>query len=144
MDTSLIRKLLKGNSCFRGVYARNTLPKKVKKLPAGFVVNTDPIQLPGQHWVSIFIDKNGVADYFDSYGLPPLHKDFLNFLENNSTRWSYSKYPLQAEMSMVCGFYAILFLRCRCLDIDLHNFIRIFSNDNIINDLIVQLYTLLS
>ncbi len=45
--------------CFIGTYSRDRLPKIVESLPVGLVVNTDPSDQPGQHWVAIFINKRG-------------------------------------------------------------------------------------
>merc|ERR1711963_1268538 len=38
---------------------------------AALVFNLDPHPLPGSHWVAVYLDFNGSAEYFDSMGLPP-------------------------------------------------------------------------
>ena len=42
------------------------------RLLACYVINTDSSDGSGQHWVSFFIDTDCSADYWDSYGTPPL------------------------------------------------------------------------
>jgi hypothetical protein len=74
MSNMEIRKVLRTDKdCkiyFRGVFAADTLPKKVC-IPCTLVVNTDVAGKPGQHWVAIFITKKRQGFYFDYYDLPP-------------------------------------------------------------------------
>ena len=56
---------------FKGVYAANQLPFILDSYPAAFVVNTDPSDLPGTHWVAFYFDMNGKGEFFDSYGKAP-------------------------------------------------------------------------
>lgn len=55
---------------FAGVFSANNLPK-INVYPTVLVANLDPDTKPGSHWVAVYFDKNGVADYFDSYGRRP-------------------------------------------------------------------------
>lgn len=90
MDARTIHTLLRYVRNFAGVYARNTLPQYMRT-NCGLIVNTDPLHMRGQHWVAIFRDNDGYCEYFDPYGIPPLHNEFMDFLSNNSTvgvRWS--------------------------------------------------------
>ena len=41
---------------FPGVYACDQLSSiKISKYPKLFVVNTDPMELPGTHWIAIYL-----------------------------------------------------------------------------------------
>lgn len=51
---------------FRGVFMRNTLPKKMHLFESG-IVNLDQYSGNGTHWVA-YIRKGNVIKYFDSYG----------------------------------------------------------------------------
>ena len=51
---------------FDGVFSADSLPEKPRLL----VVNTDPANQPGRHWVCMSV-KDGYGEYFDSFGLPP-------------------------------------------------------------------------
>ena len=96
------------------MFARDKLPKQVISRPSAFVVNTDPATKPGQHWIGIHFTRDGVGEYFDSYGLPPQLPEFNNFLKNNSEKTQYNHQRLQGPLSAVCGQYSIYFLLHRC------------------------------
>lgn len=70
--------------------------------------------MPGRHWVAIFVDTTGHADYFDSLGDPPL-PIFHEFLERHSMAYSYFTGPVQSEVSRSCGAFCIYFLHFRAL-----------------------------
>jgi len=54
---------------FRGVFLRNTLPKKPKRNECA-IMNLDETSGDGTHWVAWFKRGNNKFD-FDSFGLPP-------------------------------------------------------------------------
>lgn len=137
MNTSDINTQLNYLDCFIGTFSRDYIPRKVSKLPAALVVNTDPHYRPGQHWVAIYIDKNGNGDYFDSYGMPPLYKEIKEFLEDNCNRWCYSTQMLQNIIAVTCGAYCVFYIKLRCLGYTHCDFIKLFTNRTYINDKIV-------
>ena len=55
----------------RGVYASNTVPEVVTRYPSAFIINTEPLPLPGEHWVAVIIHSSSEADFLDSLGKPP-------------------------------------------------------------------------
>ena len=55
---------------FRGVFARNMLPKTIT-YPACLVVNTETSRGPGEHWIALYYDQGGLCEFFDPYGLSP-------------------------------------------------------------------------
>lgn len=143
MNSLQINKVLKKNSitkkCFRGVYSLDTLPiKKNIKKPAAFVVNTDPSNKPGTHWIAIYFPKNGCAEYYDSYGQWPPHKNFLNFIGKNNKKKKivlHSKKKLQSHLSIVCGKYCCLYILCRCNGKSMKDFLKIYEgNTSLQND----------
>ena len=55
---------------FYGTVACDRLPKKPRKTtPQGYIVNTNPHDRPGQHWLAVWTDQN-VCEVLDSYALP--------------------------------------------------------------------------
>ena len=48
----------------KGVYARNRLPRDIN-VPFTLVGNTD---LPGTHWVAVYVDANSRGKYYDPTG----------------------------------------------------------------------------
>ena len=76
---------LRSRRVFRGVYSRNKLPCFVNtRHPSAFVINTYVSSGPGEHWVAVWFDGRGKAEYFDSFGLPPLHPDIESFILRHS------------------------------------------------------------
>ena len=120
---------------FEGVFAADTLPRRLHKCPALLICNTDPISKPGTHWVAFFIDKHGVGEYWDSYGMPPLVSHHRNFLKRLCKKWTYNHTSLQAIDSKVCGEYCLLYLIYRAHGYTLHSFVhKLFTSDPIKND----------
>ena len=56
-------------SIFGGVLASDELPHRIKHKPVFYIVYTDPSNMPGQHWIVIYIREN--VDYFDPLGRAP-------------------------------------------------------------------------
>jgi len=55
---------------FYGSVACYRLPKKPdKKAPRAYIVNTDPHDQPGQHWLALWTYQN-VYEVMDSYAIP--------------------------------------------------------------------------
>ena len=134
MDTIIIRKLLKSFKCFKGVYPLDMLPYK-QKLPVNIIVNTDPSYKPGEHWVCICIDKNGVGRYFDSFGLPPLKREIFEYLQYKCIRgWDYNKVTLQSMTSTTCGHYCVLYIIFRCQGLTNEQFLSKFNSNTLEND----------
>jgi len=81
---------------FRGVFLRDTLPKKPKRNECA-IMNLDDTSGDGTHWVAWFKrgDKKG---YFDSFGLPPQTElnDYLGDV-------FYSTEQIQPRQEVFCG-----------------------------------------
>ena len=60
------------------VFARNLRSSTGKCV---FICNTDCSHNEGTHWVALSINDQGEGLYFDSYGLPPVFKEFSTFLK---------------------------------------------------------------
>lgn len=93
------------NPYFYGTVACDRLPKKPEKMEACcYIVNTDPRNKPGKHWLGIWTQDNQY-EVMDSYALPldvyettqPL-QDWLN------TNWKhviFNEQSLQSFFSVV-------------------------------------------
>ena len=84
---------------FGGVLARDQLP--LRATHCCYIVNTDTSQEAGTHWVALFFNSNGLAEYFDIYGLPPHLPEIKQFLSNNCDNWKYNAKRLQSVRSAV-------------------------------------------
>lgn len=140
MDTKQIICLLKSDPLFRGVFSRDTIPKQIKT-PGSIIINTDVSTNSGEHWIAIFISKNGKGIYFDSYGLRPLHREIELFLNNNcGSDWKHNPTTLQttSDLSFTCGHYCVLFCLFMSNNLKLNDFLNVFSRNTLFNDLFVE------
>jgi hypothetical protein len=97
-------------SQFKGTYAKDLSPK-IYGLPLGIVVNTDSSDEPGEQWVAVNIDRDGMGEYFDSFGLPPLHEEITGFTHDNCPQgWLYNITTFQSIYFQTCGNYCVLYL----------------------------------
>ncbi len=97
---------------------------KKKKQRVGIVINTDPHDGPGQHWVAVFCDIRPELEYprftyFDSYGMDP-EPEIKTLMRRWKTQWdatgihskpmklTYNKTRHQYKDSE-CGMYCLYF-----------------------------------
>lgn len=105
-----IHKILRKNKNFGGVYPIDRLPTSIVPRPIGYVINLDESYKPGSHCVSVYYDKNGGAFYFDPLGIPPPAIEI--FLQRNAkNKWQCNGGRFQGDLSTLCGYYCILFLK---------------------------------
>ena len=142
MDSHQISSVLKRDRFtkhdFRGVFACDQLPKQYVPRPSALVVNTDPSTQPGEHWVAIYITRDGEGEYFDSYGQSVMLPEIRTFLRKNTTRTCSNSRPLQGPWSAVCGQYCIFFLLNRCRGLTMTKIVNLFSWDKNDNDVQVD------
>lgn len=129
-----------GNSRTRwlGVFARDELPDlALENKPLALVLNTDPHDKPGQHWLAIYAPTEGPYELFDSFGLSPSFYA-LDFLEP-----THSLHSLQSYSSSLCGHYCIYFIYLRSRGHSFHGIIeylvRLYSTDRYIHEYINEL-----
>jgi len=100
------------NQTFLGVFAADQLTFNPSKRPSCLIANTDPANLPGQHWVAIYFDAHDNVEYFDSYGRHP-SSAFASFMKKNAKRMHVYEKRLQSNDTFVCGMYCVYFLYYR-------------------------------
>lgn len=94
---------------FRGIYMRDTLPKKILSYERG-IINLDNSNGPGTHWTAYKKAKNQVV-YFDSFGnlRPPL--EVMQYFESNGPVKIYFNYNVYQDFnSFNCGHLCLKFL----------------------------------
>ena len=133
MLTSQLRKALHFHphtrNVFGGVYARNRIPRVPSKTQIAYIVNTDPADKPGKHWVAFYLTKNTVY-YFDPYGIPPIGFHKILHARKNVL---YFGQRLQG-MGRMCGHYCLYFILAMRTD----RSFQIFGDDYNANDRIVK------
>jgi len=123
-----------------GVFPADKIPRVWTK-PTAFVFNTQKNSLPGEHWVAVYVDKNGHGIYFDSYGLPPYVHYHVKRLEKNCKKFNWNTTMLQSETSKVCGQFCIMFLDFMSRGMTMTKFLQSFSTHSLKkNDSIAALH----
>ena len=95
-----------------GVFARDQVPPlgRCQRRPFALVVNTDPADNPGAHWLAFLASAGrpteAPLEMFDSYGLPP----DMHSLAYLAPRIYSSSTSYQSLDSSVCGHYCLFFL----------------------------------
>lgn len=145
MNTSELWMALHMDSCSKhhvgDVCAVDELPaSSIQSLPRIFIVNTDPHDLPGEHWVCFYIPCDGPIEFFDSLGHHPrfYSKLFEKFIYSHSNEFIYNKTSLQSNSSATCGHFCLFYSVHRCRGMSMSTIIHKFSKHKIINDKIVQ------
>ena len=99
-DIIRIAKQLKIKS-FRGVFMRDSLPKKIKTNECG-IVNLEPESEKGSNWCCYY-KKGKEIYYFDSYGLNPTN-ELLKYLKNTTkNQVVMSTFEIQKFGTNICG-----------------------------------------
>ena len=81
--------------------------------PGAYIINTDPSHLPGQHWIALFLSRNGFVEIFDSLGYHPHHYPFLKtYLIGR--RFNYNTNRWQNVGTATCGQFCLFYLYHRC------------------------------
>lgn len=104
---------------FIGCYPVDRLPTVIS-LPCSLIINLDTSDLPGSHWVAVYINKSRHAFYFDSYGSPPTVQ-ITKWLKQFKS-FSYNKKCFQSIFSKNCGFYCIYFIYLKHFCFNINDF----------------------
>ena len=91
---------------FVGVYPADMWPKRLGK-GKSFISNTDPSDLPGEHYVAFFKHEKNTFFYFDPLAQPIEHYSYL--WRRNGQRYrtfvAVLNSPIQAALSRFCGYF---------------------------------------
>ena len=91
-----------------GVFASDKLPDVTCEIrPWCLILNTDPKNQPGTHWLACYAPLVSGIELFDSFGFSPsmYNLEFFDPL--------HSSYCLQSPSTSVCGHYCIVYIYLR-------------------------------
>ena len=134
--SALLMRDVRARRVFRGVYAHDVLPRYVPGASA-YIINTDDSRGRGLHWVAVYFDGRGNAEYFDSFGFPPLLQTVVGFLRRNTPgRLLYNDRHLQNFASSACGLYVVYYILRKSRGASLSSVQGAFpsNNNNSVND----------
>ena len=138
MDSTIINTVLKRNCpIYGGIYASNNLPDiSTARRPLVIVVNTDPSNRPGRHWICMYFNE-GRCEYFDSFGLRPT-RSFERYMYDNCISWTFNRNQIQSIISRFCGHYCVWYCIMKSRDVTLNELLSAMSNDTGLNDYLVH------
>lgn len=106
MNSIEIYDALKNVPNFVGVFSCDNIPY----IPFGkLVINTQPMNLPGQHWIAILITHFKII-YFDPLNLPINHFIHNYIISCNKTIVNLN-FASQNIYSSTCGLHVIYFIQ---------------------------------
>ena len=115
MNTKQIYKILSSdetvkNKNFLGVFPSDKVPTDKLQFPCSAVINNQPHDEKGEHWVAFFISEDRKGYYFDSFGFAPYNMQGVAEALDICDEWTFNDTQLQSYMSTVCGEYTIFFI----------------------------------
>lgn len=130
MDAFLICQSIKNDSVtkqyFYGAFPCDLAPT-LTTYPASMILNTDPHNKPGEHWVALYFDQNKQCDYFDSFGMKP-QENIQNYIDIYSTKFNYNNTLLQSFTTTTCGQFCMYFLFSRSRDVPMKQIVEQLNN----------------
>ena len=122
-------------AAFHGVFPIDQLPFAVPHYPFFMIVNTQSHNLPGEHWITVFIDADRRGDIFDSLALP-LNNTLVRWMNRFTLSFTSNRLTYQHPLSATCGAFTLYFILHR-----LHNsdcMTETFSSNVVINEQIIR------
>lgn len=126
---------------FKGVYSRNNLPNDSIQYPSIYIVNSDNVDGPGEHWVAIVLENKSHGIFFDSFGKEPCYygDELQHFFDTNVKQFQHMTRQVQSKTSNRCGFFVLTFLMLHvCFHCTLDCIKQFFDSDVNVNDRIVN------
>ena len=114
-----------------GCFAYDERPV-ISNYPSCFVINTQPRSKEGEHWLSMYFDKDENCYFFDSFGNKPSYYRLYNYILANSKKWTCNLQQLQG-FEPHCGIYCIFFLLFSTRE-KLQDFFKPFTKNCVKND----------
>ena len=97
------------HEAFQGVFSIDQLPFSIPHYPFFMIVNTQSHNLPGAHWITVFIDKNRCGEVFDSLALP-IPKRLSQWINHFARSLTRNHLMFQFPLSDSCGAFAVYFV----------------------------------
>ena len=130
MNSFEIEKLLERDKRFLGCFPHDKLPSFPKQFPRSLIINTDDSTRLGDHWVGVILNKDKCF-YFDSYGVPILDKNIIDFLINRYSTAIVNDTCIQDTFSNSCGKFTVAFITFVKNQEGYHDFLSIFDTKNL-------------
>ncbi len=142
--TAIMDKIL-CNTHFLGVLPSDQLPERpLRNLPSMSISNTHSSNLPGEHWIAVYLTQDSSGCFSDSYGNAPDSERFpisiKKCLISNVPVMLYFTKRVQDFTSDVCGQHSVFFLYHLARGRDYNYVMNLYSDDYIKNYKMVSLF----
>lgn len=118
---------------FYGIHSIDDLPEFIPHLPFILIINTHTHNLPGEHWKTIFIDKDHSGELFDSLALP-VSNIVIRWMNRFTRKWKVNKKSFQHPLSATCGAFALYFTLQRLSVSNMETLTKIFTTRAYVNE----------
>ena len=93
-----------------------------------FIYNLEPSYMSGSHWVATYV-KNGVINYFDSFGMPPF-QEIVNHAKRKNMTLLHQSDQIQNLMTTTCGYFCLYFLNEMSKGRSYYDLLKVFNSHN--------------
>ena len=73
-----------------------------------FIYNLEPSYMSGSHWVATYV-KNGIINYFHSFGMPPF-QEIVDHAKRKNMTLLHQNNQIQNINTTTCGYFCLYFL----------------------------------
>ena len=97
-------------------------------MQALFIYNLEPSYMSGSHWVATYV-KNGIINYFDSFGMPPF-QEIVNHAKRKNMTLLHQSDQIQNLLTTTCGYFCLFFLNEMNKGRSYYDSLKVFNSHN--------------
>ena len=90
-----------------------------------FIYNLEPSYMSGSHWVATYV-KNGIINYFDSFGMPPF-QEIVNHAKRKNMTLLHQSDQIQNLLTTTCGYFCLYFLNEMSKGRSYYDLLKVFN-----------------
>ena len=93
-----------------------------------FIYNLEPSYMSGSHWVATYV-KNGIINYFDSFGMPPF-QEIVDHAKRKNMTLLHQNNQIQNINTTTCGYFCLYFLNEMSKGRSYYDSMKVFNTHN--------------
>ena len=97
-------------------------------MQALFIYNLEPSYMGGSHWVATYV-KNGIINYFDSFGMPPF-QEIVDHARKKNSILLHQNNQIQNINTTTCGYFCLYFLNEMSKGRSYYDLLKVFNIHN--------------
>ena len=104
-----------------------------------FIYNLQQAYMSGSHWVCTYV-KNGLINYFDSFGMPQF-QEILNHARKENLTLLHQNNQIQNIMTTTCGYFCLYLLNEMNKGNSYYDVLKVFNiHDTMYNEKFIEQY----